>query len=532
MLDEILAKLDGATEEDRKELENLAIAATADMKWIPNPGAQTEAFFSEADITYYGGAGGGGKTDWGLGLAFTSHQRSLLMRRKYTDLSGIVDRAIEINGSRAGFNGSPPPKLRTEDDRLIEFGAAQRVGDEQSWQGRPHDLIYIDEAAQFAESQVRFLMGWVRSATVGQRCRVCLGSNPPLSEEGAWLIQMFAPWLDPQHHNPAKSGELRWYVTDAGKDYEVPEDGDYRIEDGEPVKSDDPDDLTAMSRTFIPAKLKDNPQLMRDKQYKAQQDALPEHLRAAIRDGNFNAARRDHELQLIPSEWIKAAQDRWTAEPPDGIPMCAIGVDVAQGGADSTVLAPRHDWWFSNIIKVPGEKTPLGKDVAALVFSHRRDGATVIVDMGGGYGGATYEQLTANIDKRFIQQYKGSEKSRARTKLGHQGFYNTRAEAYYRFYEALDPGQQGGSQIALPPSPMLFSDLCSIRLYADDVDVIRLESKKNLVDRIGRSPDESDAVVMSWHKGNKNANIDGGWKNSYNRNPTVKMGRAPQRRGR
>jgi hypothetical protein len=31
--------------------------------------------------------------------------------------------------------------------------------------------------------------------------------------------KMFAPWLDPNYHNPAKPGELRWVVSDEeGKD--------------------------------------------------------------------------------------------------------------------------------------------------------------------------------------------------------------------------------------------------------------------------------------------------------------------------
>jgi hypothetical protein len=530
MLDEILNRLNALPEDEQKEVTNLALEETKDMKWIPNPGPQTEAFFCEADLLYFGGAGGGGKTDLGLGLAFNSHCRTLIMRRKYTDLSGIVERAVEINGSRSGLNASPPPKLRIDEDRLIEFGAAQRVGDEQSWQGRPHDLIYIDEAPQFAEIQVRFLMGWVRSAKEGQRCRVVLGSNPPLSDEGLWVIKMFAPWLDPQHDDyPATPGELRWFVTDAGDDYEVPRAGDYLLtEDGQLIPSDDESALTALSRTFIPSKLKDNPFLMRDKQYKAQQDALPPHLRNAIRDGDFAATREDHELQMIPSEWIKAAQDRWKPQLPEGIPMCAMGVDIAQGGADNTVIQPRYDWWFAEATIIPGVKTPLGSDVAGEIMKIRRDDCTVSLDMGGGYGGATYEQLSQNVDKPKIYKYKGSQATTGRAKHSNMGFKNIRGEAYWRLYEAMDPSQPGGAQIALPPSQTLYVDLCSIRWNAnpEDLTKIILETKKDLVARIGRSTDEGDGVAMAWYKGTKGANIQGGWKQSAaNRKPSVIMGR-------
>jgi hypothetical protein len=517
VLDDLLARIKGLPEEARAELEKEVMTATSSMIWVPNPGPQTEAFKSLADIVLYGGAGGGGKSDLGLGLAFSSHQRSLVMRRKYSDLSGLTDRAIQINGTRKGFNGSPPPKLITVDGRLIEFGAAQYVGDEESWQGRPHDLLYIDEAAHFAKQQILFLLGWVRSTTPGQRTRVVLGSNPPLAEEGLWMFEMFAPWLDPQHSNPAKPGELRWFVTGKdGRDIEVDGPGEHLI-DGETV--------SALSRTFIPAKLADNPYLA-NTNYKATQDALPPHLREAVRDGNFGAVRKDHELQLIPTAWIEAAMARWTPEPPEGVPMCSIGTDVAQGGEDNTVLAPRYDSWFAELIEAPGTETPFGKDVAGLVIKNRRDDALVIVDMGGGYGGSTYEHLKANNIP--VAMYKGAEKTKARTKNGALKFFNKRAETYYRFYEALDPSQLGGSSIALPNHPKLKSDLCAIRLEDGDITTIKLEPKKDMVKRLGRSTDYGDAVVVAYSGGAKIASHYHEWKNRGT--PRVVMGHTATRR--
>src|SRR3546814_7488300 len=56
----------------------------------------------------------------------------------------------------------------------------------------------------------------------------------------------------------------------------------------------------------------------------------------------------------------------------------------------------------SDLVEVPGKEIPvetIGRFCAGIVVSHRRDGATVIVDMGGGYGGPMYEHLRDKIGR-------------------------------------------------------------------------------------------------------------------------------------
>lgn len=467
------------------------------LKWVPTPGPQLNAFNSKADILLFGGAAGGGKSEILLGLAMTAHKRSLILRRQYTDLSALTDRAIVINGTRKGFNGSSPPKLKTADGRQIDFGACAHIGDEESWQGQAHDGLFFDEVAHFAESQVRFLITWNRSADETQRGRVVMASNPPVSSDGEWLIRFFAPWLDPVYHNPASPGELRWFITDeAGKDREVG--------GPEPIKLG-PKTVRPLSRTFIPATLSDNPFLSRT-DYAAKLDALPEPYRSAFRDGNFMLARKDALQQVIPTQWVREAQARWTPHPP-ACPMCAIGVDVARGGEDETVLAIRHDGWFAPLERTPGVKTPTGPDVAGLIIAKRRDNAAVIIDMGGGYGGSPYDHLTGNLPVNHIglpsvYAYKGAEGSMARTADNQLGFTNKRSEAYWKFREALDPAQPGGSPVALPPDPALVADLTA-PTFEVTARGIKVETKEDVVEKLRRSPDGGDAVIISWSEGQK-----------------------------
>lgn len=498
-LDEMINRLAILSEEDKKKVVADAVTVSGSLRWIPSPGPQTEAYFSKADILLYGGEPGGGKTSLLLGLAFNNHRRSLIMRRQYTDLSSIVEEAIKFNGSRKGYNGSPPPSLKISPEKFIEFGAAARVGDEQHWQGNPHDFIGFDEGTQFAEQQIRFLMGWLRCADdPNQRTRVVIATNPPLSAEGAWVVQMFAPWLDPRHPNPAKVGELRWYVTDAeGHDLEVDGPEPYLL--GEKY-------VNPLSRTFIPASVNDNPYLAQTN-YQAQLDAMVEPFRSILM-GGFMASFRDADNQCIPTSWVRDAQKRWTTRPRLGVPMCAIGVDVAQGGTDTSVLAPRHDDWFAPLIEKPGRDTPLGRDIAGMIVAHRQDGAVIVLDMGGGYGGATYECLLENNIP--VVAYKGCTAVESRTKDRQLKFVNKRTEAYWRLREALDPSQEGGSTMMLPDDPVLTADLTA-PTFEITKQGIKLETKEDLVKRLGRSPDKGDAVVMSWSSGPKFMSDGGEW---------------------
>lgn len=499
-LNEILEHLTNLNETEKEKVISDALSVSQGMRWIPSPGPQTEAYFCKADILLYGGEPGGGKTSLLLGLAFNCHRRSLIMRRQYTDLGAIVEEAIKFNGSRKGYNGSPPPSLRISKDKFIEFGAAARVGDEEHWQGNPHDFIGFDEGTQFAERQVRFLMGWLRCADdPDQRTRVIIATNPPLASEGLWVVEMFAPWLDPRHPNPAKIGELRWFITDEhGKDVEVDSGDKIDVGDGKMVQP--------ISRTFIPASVNDNPYLA-NTNYQAQLDAMVEPFRSILM-GGFMASFRDDENQCIPTAWIKEAQRRWTPRPRLGIPMCAMGVDVAQGGTDETVIAIRHDDWFAPMLTKPGRETPLGKDVAGFIVANRKDNAQIVLDMGGGYGGATYECLTDN--EIPVASYKGAMAVESRTRDRQLKFTNKRTEAYWRLREALDPSQEGGSTMMLPDDPKLTADLTAPR-FEITTKGIKLESKEDVCERLGRSTDRGDAVVMAWSEGPKFISDGGEW---------------------
>ena len=519
-LKDVLQALNGLPEAERKEVEREAFEATKDMPFIPQPGPQTAAYFSEADVLLFGGSPGGGKTALGMGLALNEHHRTMVVRKNFVDLTGCLhtlDNILKQPGSAVGGNR---PVYRKANGGIIEFVGMGENPD--SKQGNPHDFVYLDEVAQLPEEQVRMLLGWLRTDRVGQRCRVVMGSNPPLDSTGDWLVEYFGPWLDPRHHNPAQEGELRYFQpNDDGLGYRECDKDDHIVLHGVRV--------APQSRTFIGSKFTDNA-YYDPEQYAKSLAGLPDSVRERLTTGNFLLDRNDDVWQAIPTNWVKAAQDRWTANPPMGVPVCAIGVDVAQGGSDSTTIASRHDYWFSKIVVIPGKDTPDGKSAAAHVVRHRRDNAPVIVDLGGGWGGDCYGHLKANGIEAV--GYLGIKSTMGKTEDRKLGFSNKRGEAYWRLREALDPSQSGGSRLALPPDSVLLADLCAPR-YSVTTAGIALESKESVVKRLGRSPDRGDAVVMAFTVGIKGENIQGGFaKFGRNREPQVIMGRQAARRRR
>ena len=70
-----------------------------------------------------------------------------------------------------------------------------------------------------------------------------------------------------------------------------------------------------------------------------------------------------------------------------------------------------------------------------------------------------------------------------------------RAAAYWKLREALDPSSP--QPLALPPSRDLRVQLCAPR-YGVHAGGVALEKKDKVKERLGRSPDLADAVVMAF----------------------------------
>ena len=434
---------------------------------------QVMAAESEADELLFGGAAGGGKTFLIAWLMRQASRSGLVLRRTFPELEdSIVQECLRLYGDPSRYNSTK--HVWTFPGRRIRLGYCERFQDVLQYQSAEFDAIAVDEVTQWEDPRVyEYLLSRLRSTRRGQRVRMVACTNPG-NVGGAWVIRRWRPWLDPSYADPAEEGELRWFRRD---------------ERGDDVECA-PDHPDAMSRTYIHSRLEDNPHLGED--YRRALASLPEPYRSQLRDGDWSIGVEDDPWQLIPTAWIDRAIARWSR--PTGN-MDSIGVDVARGGRDQTVLAPRYGRTVAELVKRDGKDTPDGPAVVKLIVDtigreHPCIGLDVIgvgtspldILSGTGYDVTPINGAEAARDHRGEPLFDRSGRLRIR---------NMRAAVYWHLRELLE-----SDEIDLPPDQHLRSGLIAARWKITPTG-IQIREKDEVKASIGRSPDEADAVAYA-----------------------------------
>ena len=462
--------------------------------WKPQEGFQQKVYESEADELLVGGAAGPGKSAALLIVATRLHRNAIIFRREYSRLKDIIEKSRRMLNPTSGRYNSTDKIWRLPGGRTLEFGAVQYEDDKENYRGREHDLKGFDELTEFSQTQYEFIITWNRSSEPTQRCRVISTCNPPSTEEGAWIIDYWSPWLKEDYPGDrALPGELRWFVTLDGVQAEVP--------NGEPFEHTNQDGIVETiiprSRSFIPGSLDENVYL-KDTNYRGMLQRLPEPLRSQLLYGSFKTvAKKDDPWQVIPTEWYDAAVKRWKDTAP--APQSHLGVDVARGGDCSSVIAVRHHFWLAPLIEIPGKDTPDGDTLALEIIKVMRSQKTEIRIDVVGVGSSPYDSLRRlNIEPIAING--GASVKDKKDRSGVLQFFNLRSMLYWNMREILDPKNK--MNIALPPDPRLRTELLaprwSVTKGRSEFGEIRVESKDDIVKRIGRSPDKADATVYAF----------------------------------
>jgi hypothetical protein len=414
-------------------------------------------------------------------MALTQHRKSIIFRREAKQLREIVDQSREIIGEFGRFNENLLLWRGLPEDRVLELGGVKDEKDVNNWRGRPHDFIGFDELPEFSRRQFLTLSAWNRTTVKGQKCRIVAAFNPPNTSEGQWVIEYFAPWIDKKYPNPAKPGEIRWFAVIDEKDVERP--------DGKPF---DHEGRTVIpkSRTFIPAKLVDNPYLA-ETGYESTLMALDEVQRKQLLEGDFTTMMGDDAQQVIPSAWVEAAIERWKKGARPTTSMLSLGIDVSRGGSDLSVFAPRYGNWIDPLVKFPGSEITNGQAIVSRMINIYEDGAVINIDANS-WGSSAYDQMCEknyNVIGTIAQE--GCED---RDKSGKYGFVNVRARDWWHVREMLDP--TSGENVCLPDDPELKSDLIAPRFFYRG-GKIGVELKEEIKKRRGKSTDCGDAVVLA-----------------------------------
>jgi len=212
--------------------------------------------------------------------------------------------------------------------------------------------------------------------------------------------------------------------------------------------------------------------------------------------GEFYASDED---SVIPLSWAEAAVARWHAWNDAGRPDSGrdflprtVGVDVARTGEDRTVYALRCGPVITELRRSVKEDT--------MVTTGRTKGildadpsCTAVVDVIG-IGSGVVDRLREQGAR--VLAFNASRASHALDSTREFHFVNRRSEAWWTLRTALDPS--GDPDYCLPDDEMLLGDLSAPHWSVTSSGKIQVESKDDIRKRLGRSPDDGDAVVMAY----------------------------------
>ncbi len=278
----------------------------------PQPGPQMDFAETPADIAFYGGAAGGGKT-FALLLEplrhyYNSKFTGVIFRRTTTQVRNPGGLWDESQGFYPLFRYEPlDSKLQWTSpyNSKLKFAHLEFDKTVLDWQGSQIPFIGFDEVTHFSEHQFFYMVSRNRSVS-GVKAYIRANCNP---DPDSW-VRKFIDWWIGKDGYPIKerSGKLRWFIRRNDEFFWADTEEEIYEKFGRGK------DVRPKSVTFIPAKLEDNKIFIeKDPDYAANLLALDRVTRGRLRDGNWNI--RAAAGTMFQREWFKmvdAVPAGWT----------------------------------------------------------------------------------------------------------------------------------------------------------------------------------------------------------------------------
>lgn len=212
---------------------------------------------------------------------------------------------------------------------------------------------------------------------------------------------------------------------------------------------------------------------------------------------------------LVPAKWIELAQERWRNYKMTHGNDMIIGSDVAGMGRDNSVDCFRQGNYVARFEKhnSGGKADHMAVAGRHIDYLRRYSNCAVAIDtIGEGAGVYSREMEIADqegsgISPRQVISCKFSEAARIGTReltdvTGEYHFANKKAYLYWAARDWLNP--DNGTGAMLPPDSGVFEEATSIKWSFQSNGKILIEPKEHTKERLGRSPDEWDALANTF----------------------------------
>lgn len=358
----------------------------ADRRQIIRPQAGPQELFAstDADIAFFGGAAGGGKSFALLMAPLPFFDRKgfggVIFRRTYPEITnegGLWDTSEKLYPHIGAVGVQSATEWRFPSGVTISFAHMQHEKDKHSWQGSAIPFIGFDEVTHFTRGQFFYMISRNRlTHNCGVRPYIRATCNP---DPDSWVAEFISWWInqDTGFPIPERSGVKRWFVRD----------GDHIIWADSAEELDDPLlGLKAKSVTFIASKLNDNAILMKqDPGYLSNLHSMPMVDRMRLLEGNWKVRAvqgmffqrawfgKTLEASEVPSGgktvryWDRAATEQSQAAPD---PDWTAGVKMRRVGSTYYVMDVVHLRGRPEMVLQTMKKTAVadGRDGCEIIF--------------------------------------------------------------------------------------------------------------------------------------------------------------------